>query len=204
MDVLADGIALGDRRDYGLAEVLRVRAREADPRDSVDRVARAQQLTELGAQLGREVAAPRVDVLSEQRDLAHAVAGKLRHLCDDVARAPALLAAPDGGDDAVGALRVAAHRDLHPRAEAPLAVHRQVGRERVVLAEAAARHTLSAGTQPFAEVRDRARPEGDVDEGILREDPLALRLGVAPADGTTRSGFSRLRAAAWPRWAASR
>ena len=48
VDVLADGVALGHRRDHRLAEVLRVRAREADPLDPVDRVARAQELAELG------------------------------------------------------------------------------------------------------------------------------------------------------------
>ena len=74
MDVLADGVALGDRRDHRLAEVLRMRAREADPLDPVDRVAGAEQLAELGVELGREVAAPRVDVLAEQRELADALA----------------------------------------------------------------------------------------------------------------------------------
>ena len=32
-------------------------------------------------------------------------------------------------------------------------------------------------------MRDRARPEGDVDERVEVEEPLALRLGVAAADG---------------------
>ena len=48
MDVLAHRRALGHRGDHGLAEVLRVRAREPDPLDPVDGVARAQQLAELG------------------------------------------------------------------------------------------------------------------------------------------------------------
>ena len=52
MHVLADRVALGDRRDHRLAEVLRVRAREADALDAVDGVARAQQLAELGASSG--------------------------------------------------------------------------------------------------------------------------------------------------------
>ena len=49
VDVLADGVALGDRGDHRLAEVLRVRAREADALDAVDGVAGAEQLAELGA-----------------------------------------------------------------------------------------------------------------------------------------------------------
>ena len=137
MDVLADRVALGDRGDHRLAEVLRVRAREADALDPVDRVARAEQLAELGADLGREVAAPRVDVLAEQRDLLDAGAGELRHLGEDVAGPAALLAAADGRDDAVRADRVAAHRDLHPGLERPLAVLRQRrGEGAVVEAEA--------------------------------------------------------------------
>ncbi len=70
-----------------LAEVLRVRAREADALDPLDRVAGAQELAELGADLRREVAAPRVHVLAEQRQLADAVAREPGHLGDDLARA---------------------------------------------------------------------------------------------------------------------
>ena len=58
VDVLADGIALGHRSNHGLAKVLRVRAREADACDSVDGIARAEQLTELGPDVRREVAPP--------------------------------------------------------------------------------------------------------------------------------------------------
>ena len=50
-------------------------------------------------------------------------------------------------------------------------------------------------------MRDRARPERDVDVGVEREEPLALRLGVAAADGDdhlralalARSGLSHVR-----------
>src|SRR3954468_1503128 len=47
----------------------------------------------------------------------------------------------------------------------------------------APRPFLPPRPQPLAEVRDRARPEGDVDVRVEREQPLALRLGVAAADG---------------------
>ena len=50
VDVLADGRALGHRRDHGLAEVLRVRAREADALDSLDGVACPEQLAEVGVE----------------------------------------------------------------------------------------------------------------------------------------------------------
>ena len=156
--VLAHRRALGHRGDHRLAEVLRVRAREADALDSLDRVAGAQQLAELGAQVGREIASPRVDVLAEQRHLAHAAVGEPLHLGENLARAAALLAAAHRRDDAVRAFRVAAHRDLHPRLERPLVVRRQLGRERAVVEpEPAARDADAAGAEPLAEVRDRAR-----------------------------------------------
>src|SRR5207253_7172359 len=98
-------------------------------------------------------------------------------------RTPRHLASANRGDDAVGALRVAAHRDLHPRLEPALAVHRQLAGKRTVLeSEAATRDAEPACTEPLAEVRDRARPERDVDLGIELEQPLSLRLRVAAAD----------------------
>ena len=42
---------------------------------------------------------------------------------------------------------------------------------------------IASRAEPVAEVRDRAGPERDVDDRIELEDPLALRLRVAAADG---------------------
>ena len=56
MDVLADGRCLGDRFDDGVSEVLRVRAREANPLDAVDGAGGAEQLAELGLDLDRQLA----------------------------------------------------------------------------------------------------------------------------------------------------
>src|SRR4029079_16737253 len=99
-------------------EVLGMRAREAKALDPLDCVARAQQLAELRFDLGRKIAATRGDVLAEQRQLSHTVCCKPCHLGEDVSRAAAHLASADGGHDAVGALRVASHRDLDPSLEA--------------------------------------------------------------------------------------
>ena len=158
MRVLADRSALGHRPDDGLAEVLRVRAREADPLDARHGVHGPQKLAELRLDVRHEVAAPRVDVLAEERHLAHAVGGQTRHLRDDVARPAALLAAANGGDDAVRADGVAAHGDLHPGLELPLAMRRQVAGELVPLGEAPARDAQAAGADPVGEVRDRPGP----------------------------------------------
>ena len=76
MDVLADARALGERGDHGRAKVLRVRAREADPLDARNAVARAQELAELGSDRGSEVPPPRVHVLPEQRDLPDPLLGE--------------------------------------------------------------------------------------------------------------------------------
>src|SRR5207302_768728 len=49
-----------------------------------------------------------------------------------------------------------------------------------------ARDAEAPGAEPLAEMRDRSRAERDVDLRIEREDALALRLGVAAADGDDR------------------
>src|SRR5437879_9403636 len=132
-------------------------------------------------------------VLAGVGDLANAVSGELCDLSEDLARAAALLSPADERDYAIGALRVAAHRDLHPGLEAPLAMHRQAaGEAAVVEPEAPPLDAEPAGPDPFAEVRNRARPEGDVDVRVELEEPLALRLGVAAADGDHLLGIARL------------
>src|SRR5205085_6977650 len=49
-------------------------------------------------------------------------------------------------------------------------------------------HAEASGTEPFAEVRDRARAERDVDLRVQREDAPTLRLRVAAADGDHHLG----------------
>ena len=77
------------------------------------------------------------------------------------------------------------------------------GEGAVVEAEAAARDADAAGAEPVAEVGDRAGPERDVDARVELEDALALRLGVAAADGDHAVGILALARAASPRYAAS-
>src|SRR5439155_25450099 len=138
------------------------------PCDLVDLVTGPQQLAEVRPDLGRQVPAVGVDVLAEQRDLPDSIAREALDLSPNLARSAALLAPADRRDDAVGALRVAAHRDLHPRLERPLPMHRQPGREVSLLeAEAAARHPDAAGAEPVGEMPDRARLEGAAAEPVL-------------------------------------
>src|SRR4051794_32688731 len=170
-----------------------MRAREPDALDPVDAVDRAQELREARLQ----VASVRVDILAEQRHLLDSFCGELRDLGQDVARPAADLAAADGRDDAVRAHRVAAHRDLHPRLEAALAVLREAGGERALFCSPprAARNAEAACTEPLREVRDRARAERDVDLRVEREEAVALRFGVAAADGDDHVGALALACA---------
>ena len=64
MCVLADRFALCHGGDHVAAEVLRVRARETDPLDSLDPIAGVQQLGEGPALARGQVAPVGVDVLT--------------------------------------------------------------------------------------------------------------------------------------------
>src|SRR5256885_4018562 len=175
MGVLADRVALRHRLDHRAPKVLRMRAREADALDALDGIARAEQLAELSPEIRGEIAPPRVHVLAEQRHLAHSFAREPRHLRHDLSGPAADLASPNRRHDAVRTLRVTAHRDLHPRLERALAVHRQLaGEGPVVQPEPATRDAEPARSEPLAEVRNRSGPERDVHARIEREQPLAL------------------------------
>jgi len=193
VNVLADRIALRHRDDHGISEVLRMRAREANPVDAVHPVQRAKELAELRREIGGEVAAPGVHILAQERHLADAGAGERGDLRDDVAGPSALLPAAHRGDNAVGALRVAAHRDLHPRLIASLPPGRQVGCELPPLREPSPGNAFAARTDPVREVRNRAWAEGHVHFGVQLEDALALRLRVAAADRDHLLRVARLK-----------
>src|SRR5207249_1745304 len=141
-----------------------------------------------------EIPSPRADVLVEQCHFANSLGGEPRDLRDDVAGPAADLASPDRRHDAVRTLRVAAHRDLHPSLERPLAMHRQLtGKDSVAQSESPARNTEAACAEPLAEVRDRPGSERDVDVRIELEQPFPLCLGVASADRDHLVGVAALQ-----------
>src|SRR5207248_2188630 len=96
MRMLADGAAFGHRVDHRPTEVLRVRAREANALDPLDRAAGTEQLPEFRMYFRCEIATPGVHVLAEQRELAHAVLCEARHLDNHVAGTAADLTATHG------------------------------------------------------------------------------------------------------------
>src|SRR4029078_429064 len=115
--------------DYGRPEVLRVRAGEADPLDALDRVAGPEQLGEVAA----EFWSVGVDVLTEERQLPDPGTREALDLGQDLPGPARDLLAAHRRHYAVGAHRVAAHRDLNPGLEAALAVERQAASERPLL-----------------------------------------------------------------------
>ena len=102
-------------------------------------------------------------------DLGDDLRGRARHL------APAR-----GGHDAVGAAAVAAHRDLHPRLELALALHREVAGEALELEEALRGDAVAR--QELGELVHLPGSEGHVHEREHLEDLVLQRLGPAAAD----------------------
>ena len=157
VQVLAHADALGHRRDRVGAQVLRVRRREPDPLDAVDRVDGAQQVGELRAVLaGAEVAPVGVHVLAEQRDLGDAVGRELLDLVHDVAHPAAHLGAAHQRHDAEGAGVVAADLDRDPRRVVVVAAGRERRRVRLVLLEDLDDRALDLGA------REQLRGVGEV------------------------------------------
>ncbi len=87
MDVLADVLGLRHRIDHVGREVVRVRRGEPDPPDPHHAVHLSEEASEQrppGRTGHRQVPAVRVDVLAQQRDLHHAVRGKVLDLGEDL------------------------------------------------------------------------------------------------------------------------
>ena len=171
---------LGVGADHVLLHVLRVRAGVADALDPLDRVDQAEQLGEADPRLHGKVAAVAVDVLAQQRHLADAVGGQRLGLDDQLGRIAADLAPPGRGDDAVGAVAVAALGDLQPALELAHAAGRQVAGE--VLELEVALGAERVGVEELGQLVDLTGAEGDVDEGEALEDLVLDRLRPAAAD----------------------
>ncbi len=174
------GGKLGVGADHVLLHVLGVRAGVADALDAVDRVDQPEQLGKADSALLRQVATVAVDVLAEQGHLADAVGGQRPGLSDELGRIAADLAPPGRGNDAVGAVAVAALGDLQPALELALAAGRQVAGEVLELEVALGAERVRV--EELGQLVDLARPEGDVDEGKALKDLVLDRLRPATAD----------------------
>ena len=180
--MLADRRALGHRRDHGRAEVLRVRAREADPLDARRR-------------RRRRGAAPRIELPTSRPQELTFWPSSVSSLTPARAR-PSTSARISPGRRETSRPRTAGTMQYEQIELQPIEICTQAWKRRsrwsgsragegALLGdpERTARDALAARAEPVAEVRDRAGPERDVDVRVEREETLALRLGVAAADG---------------------
>ena len=148
----------------------------------------------------RQVAAPGVDVLAEQRDLAHAVRRERLDLGDERRRASATAR----GRARDGTMQYE-HVELQPIEICTQAwcgrsrSRRQVARELVEGREVAARH-LAARLMKSPSRRDVARAERQVDERVALEELVLHRLRPAAADDDRALGVRSLAARACIRW----
>src|ERR1700686_265182 len=133
-----------------------------------------------------QIASVGVDVLPEQRDLAHAIGGHCLDLRHQLRRRAADLSPARGGNDAVRAGAVAADGYLQPGLEGSGAARRQVSREALEL-EVTLRGERVA-RQELGELVHLTGAEGDVHEGKAREHLLLdrLRPAAAPPNDTLR------------------
>lgn len=116
VQVFADVFAFGHRFDGFEAQILGVRRGIPNSTDSGDIVDRPQQVCETWRVLASaEVAAVRVDVLTQEGDFGHSIAGELADFGNDVAHAAGDLTPTYLRHDAEGATVVTADLNRHPR-----------------------------------------------------------------------------------------
>ena len=181
-------LQLGVGANHVLGHVRRMRARVADAVDALDRVDRDQQLGELPP-LRPQPGAVGVDVLAEQRHLAHAVGGELLDLGDELLERPRDLAAAGARDDAVRAVHVAAGGDLDPAVDVAGPLAGQMPGEALELEEALGGQRVAG--QELGQLVHLAGPERHVDERVVAEDLILDRLRPAAADPDHRARGSR-------------
>ena len=193
MQVLAHRRRPGHRFDRLDPQILRVRAGEPDAADAIDRADRSQELGEQRPAFG-QVAAVRVDVLPEERDLDHTVGGETLDLAHDlVERARDLLPA-HRRHDAERTPVVAPDLDGDPRRVRHLAARRQRGRERVVVVRVGRVEDLSdrAGLPSLGDEGRGSvhvvRPEHDIDVRRPLANQVAVLLGQATGNHDLQIG----------------
>ena len=134
-----------------------------------------------------------VDVLAQERDLAHALGGHALHLRHELVGRPRDLAPPRGGHDAVRAHRVAPDRDLHPPVVLARTLLGEPAGEALEL-EVALRGQRVRG-QELGQLVHLPGAEGDVDEREAAEDLVLDRLGPAAAHPDHPVGVAALERA---------
>ena len=197
VQVLAQRGDVGHGRDRLGPQVLGMGAREADPANALDPAEGTQQFGEQRPAFG-EVAAVRVHVLTEQRDLHDPVARQPLDLGDDLLGRAADLAPAHGRHDAERAAIVTADLDGDPRGMRNIALHRQRAREgfgvvRIGLVEDL-RQRATEGTllQQRCGPVHVVRAQHDVDVRCAGAHQVTVLLGEAPTDDDLEVGSRQL------------
>ncbi|MGY3630616.1 hypothetical protein ACVWWI_007547 [Bradyrhizobium sp. USDA 3686] len=169
-------------------DIARMAGRITQPRDARERREVLQQPAERPAFSVRSLAVIGVDVLSDQRELAHAVLGEPLHVVDDLCHRPRDFRATRVRHDAEGAELVAAflHRDESGNAagadraglglgqEAELVLSREFGLDGAAF--------IAGALQQLRQMMIALRSHHDVDRGCTAHDLLALGLCHAACD----------------------
>ena len=164
----------GDGVDDALAHVVGVGREETDARQL--RHAIVDRLKEVGQVGGAgQVVAVRIDVLAQQRHLAHAPRGQHAALVDQLVQRPRGLASPAVRDDAEGTELVAAVDDGNVRRHAGLA--RDEGADAAVGVDAVALADV------LDERRELLRAHEDVDERVALAQLVLLGADHAAHEG---------------------
>ena len=184
---------VGERLDQAVVELERVRGGEADALDARHARHVVDERRQIEARAVSHRAAVGVDVLAEQRDLAHALGGELPHLLEHRVEAAADFLAARVGHDAEAAVLAAA---FHDRDEGARALQRAAagrwsnfsisGKLTSTTARPVRRRSAIICGQPV----QRLRAEHQVDERRALGDRLALLAGdaAAHADQHARGG----------------
>ncbi len=149
------------------------------------------------ARLPKQIAAIRVNVLAQQRDLAHALAHQTGHLVDNLLEGAALFAAAHIRHDAIGAEIIAARHDGHPGVILGLTMPRHAHGIRVLMfigADMTLAIQECLGNE-LSHVCNGMRTENDVDIIDVGKQSLTVALGDTTADGNHALARGRRRQA---------
>ena len=179
----------GSRKSFGCGLVNRIRSIPSTPSQARSNSPNSVRIA------GCKVAAPGVDVLAEQRDLAHArprrAASPPRGSRRDAGSAPARVQ-PERCSRSTSSCSPSRPGPTRARARS-----RCCGRwpAKCSCVPNRPRSTpIAADAHPLAEMRNRAGPERDVDLRVEVEDPFLLRLGVTALRRRSRGRDSRASA----------
>ena len=191
------------RGDQVVVHVARMAGGVAQPVDAGDLGEAEEQPAEAPVAAVGPVAVPGVDVLAEERDLAHALVGEARGLGDDRVDRPRDFGAARVGDDAEGAELVAAFLDGEEGgdARAGVAAAGRAGRARRTCRRRRIRSRRPARPRRLGEKLGQAvvglRADDEIDGRRAAHDLLAFGLRDAAGDADHHRRGRRARAASF-------